>query len=122
MTPTPLSREEQLLIEIQNIEYAGQPLKNLVSSKHVKLLAKLFDDTLKAFADEVERDVIGEDEPPCWAHDSRDDGEDYAGVDGIEIAKHKHYPCGTNEDVEQINIRKDQMRTALKDLLEKWGI
>ena len=76
---------------------------------------------LKAFAGEVE-EAIGEDLPPCWAHDSRDDGEDYQGVDSVEIAGHKHYPCSTNEEAEQFNLRLTEQRQALKAIKEKAGI
>ena len=76
---------------------------------------------LKAFAGEVE-EAIGEDLPPCWAHDSRDDGEDYQGVDSVEIAGHKHYPCSTNEEAEQFNLRLTEQRQALKAIKEKYQL
>lgn len=99
----------------------GCPYNPDVPAELAEAIDQYTQSKLKAFAGEVE-EAIGEDLPPCWAHDSRDDGEDYQGVDSVEIAGHKHYPCSTNEEAEQFNLRLTEQRQALKAIKEKAGI
>ena len=105
-TPTPLSREE---------------LKNTVLHEMAHLIAEyaqltaddimvLVDSFLKAFADEVEREVIGQDDKHLDTKFSRCEYFDHLEDDECT--------CGA---VEQNYLRESQ-RQSLKDLLEKWGI